>query len=69
MADVTTWHRASSERSAARSRFDGGDRLTVFGGGYPIHVDGEPVGGLGVSDGHYLADMEVAKAALAATVG
>ena len=41
-------------------------RLVVFGGGYPVRVDGELVGGIGVSGGHYSHDMEVAQAALAA---
>lgn len=41
-------------------------RLVVFGGGYPIKVDGAMVGGIGVSGGHYTHDMEVAQAALAA---
>jgi uncharacterized protein GlcG (DUF336 family) len=42
------------------------DRLVVFGGGYPISVEDEVVGGIGVSGGHYSEDMEVAEAALAA---
>lgn len=41
-------------------------RLVVFGGGYPVQVDGAVVGGLGVSGGHYHQDMQVAEAALAA---
>lgn len=41
-------------------------RLIVFGGGYPIEIDGAVVGGVGVSGGHYEQDMEVAKAGLAA---
>lgn len=41
-------------------------RLVVFGGGYPVKIDGELVGGIGVSGGHYSHDMEVAQAALAA---
>jgi len=41
-------------------------RLIVFGGGYPIKIDGEIVGGIGVSGGHYEQDMKVATAALAA---
>ena len=41
-------------------------RLIVFGGGYPIKLDGGIVGGIGVSGGHYTQDMEVAKAGLAA---
>ena len=40
-------------------------RLTVFGGGYPIKEDGQLIGGIGVSGGHYTQDMEVAKAGLA----
>lgn len=42
------------------------DRLVVFGGGYPIMIDGEMVGGIGVSGGHYSDDMQVAEAGLAA---
>lgn len=38
-------------------------RLIVFGGGYPIKVDGQVVG---VSGGHYSEDMQVAEAALKA---
>ncbi|MBM3776823.1 MAG: heme-binding protein [Acidimicrobiia bacterium] len=40
-------------------------RLIVFGGGYPIQIDGQVVGGIGVSGGHYSQDMACAKAALA----
>jgi uncharacterized protein GlcG (DUF336 family) len=39
-------------------------RLVVFGGGYPITIDGSTVGGLGVSGGHYSDDMAIAEAAL-----
>jgi uncharacterized protein GlcG (DUF336 family) len=42
------------------------DRLVIFGGGYLITVDGQIVGGIGVSGGHYTHDMEVAQAGLAA---
>lgn len=42
------------------------ERLVVFGGGYPVMVDGEMIGGIGVSGGHYTDDMEVAQAGLAA---
>ena len=42
------------------------DRLVIFGGGYPITVDGQVVGGIGVSGGHYSEDQEVAEAGLAA---
>ncbi|MHB1447383.1 MAG: GlcG/HbpS family heme-binding protein [Acidimicrobiales bacterium] len=41
------------------------DRLVIFGGGYPITVDGAVVGAIGVSGGHYTQDQEVAEAGLA----
>lgn len=41
-------------------------RLVVFGGGYPLTADGAPVGGVGVSGGHYEQDMVVAQAGVAA---
>jgi uncharacterized protein GlcG (DUF336 family) len=44
-------------------------RLVVFGGGYPLAVDGTPVGGVGVSGGHYEQDMVVAQAGVAALEG
>ena len=44
---------------------DGIDRLVIFAGGFPIVVDGEIVGAVGVSGGHYSDDAAVAEAALA----
>ena len=41
-------------------------RLVVFGGGYPLQLDGGVAGGIGVSGGHYEQDMVVAQAAVAA---
>ena len=41
-------------------------RLVIFGGGYPIKIGDQIVGGIGVSGGHYSQDMEVAQAGLAA---
>src|SRR6476660_305147 len=41
-------------------------RLVVFGGGFPIHLEDEIVGAIGLSGGHYTQDMECARAALAA---
>ncbi len=41
-------------------------RLVVFGGGYPISLGGQIIGGIGVSGGHYEQDMKVAEAALKA---
>jgi uncharacterized protein GlcG (DUF336 family) len=40
-------------------------RLVVFGGGYPIKIDDQIVGAIGVSGGHYSQDMQVAQAGLA----
>jgi uncharacterized protein GlcG (DUF336 family) len=40
------------------------ERLVVFGGGYPLTVGEEVVGGIGVSGGHYSEDQQVAEAAL-----
>jgi uncharacterized protein GlcG (DUF336 family) len=45
------------------------DRLVTFGGGYPISVDGNVIGGIGVSGGHYTQDMDVAKAGMSAVGG
>ena len=45
------------------------DRLVIFGGGYPVQVEGRIVGGIGVSGGHYSQDMEVARAGLAPVEG
>jgi uncharacterized protein GlcG (DUF336 family) len=42
------------------------DRLVIFGGGYPITVNGTVVGAIGVSGGHYTQDQKVAEAGLAA---
>jgi uncharacterized protein GlcG (DUF336 family) len=44
-------------------------RLVVFGGGYPLKVDGQVVGAIGVSGGHYSDDMQVAQAGVAAVEG
>ncbi len=39
-------------------------RIITFGGGFPIVIDGEIVGAVGVSGGTVEEDMEIAKAAL-----
>ena len=41
-------------------------RLIVYGGGFPIVLEGEVVGAIGISGGHYKQDMECARAALQA---
>ena len=60
------WHDfIKNDAPLAAGAVGGIDRLVVFGGGYPIKIDGEVVGAIGVSGGHYSQDMEVAKAAIA----
>ena len=41
-----------------------GGRLMVVGGGLPVIVDGEVVGGIGISSGTPLQDQEVAQASI-----
>jgi len=61
------WHDFIKDDAPLAAGAVGGiDRLVVFGGGYPIKLDGQVVGAVGVSGGHYTQDMEIAKAALAA---
>lgn len=40
------------------------ERLVIFGGGYPIKLGDELIGGIGVSGGHYTHDMQVCEAGL-----
>lgn len=48
------------------SGFPSYPRIVVFGGGYPIIEEGEVIGAIGISGGHYSDDMEVARAGLSA---
>ena len=43
--------------------------MILFGGGYPITVEGHLIGGVGVSGGHYSQDQQCAEAALASVGG
>jgi uncharacterized protein GlcG (DUF336 family) len=64
------WHDfIKGDPPLAAGAVGGIDRLVVFGGGYPITVDGQLVGGVGVSGGHYSQDMDIAQAALGALEG
>jgi uncharacterized protein GlcG (DUF336 family) len=59
------WHPfIKDDPPLAAGAVGGIDRLVVFGGGYPIEIDGRIVGAVGVSGGHYSQDMEVAQAGL-----
>lgn len=58
------WHDFIKDDPPLREGIVHTARLVVFGGGYPLTVDGEIVGGIGVSGGHYTDDMAVAQAAM-----
>jgi uncharacterized protein GlcG (DUF336 family) len=61
------WHEFIKDDEPLRLGIVHTPRLVTFGGGYPIvSPDGELVGAIGVSGGHYTEDMQVAKAALQA---
>lgn len=42
------------------------DRMIIFGGGFPLRLNGKVIGGIGVSGGSVEEDMEVASAGVAA---
>ncbi|MCA9829183.1 MAG: heme-binding protein [Dehalococcoidia bacterium] len=64
------WHGfIKDDGPLAMGAVGGIDRLVIFGGGYPINANGQVVGAIGVSGGHYTQDMEVAQAGLAAVGG
>jgi uncharacterized protein GlcG (DUF336 family) len=61
------WHDfIKDDPPLAAGAAEGIDRLVIFGGGYPIKLDGQIVGAIGVSGGHYTQDQEVAEAGLQA---
>lgn len=41
-----------------------GGRFSIIAGGLPVEVDGEVVGGIGISSGTAIQDLEVAEAAV-----
>lgn len=60
------WHDFIKEDESLRPGIVRTNRLVTFGGGYPINLEGELIGGIGVSGGHYTHDMQVAAGALEA---
>ncbi len=59
------WHEfIKNDPPLAMGATSGIDRLIVFGGGFPIMIDSQIVGAIGVSGGHYTQDEDVAKAGL-----
>jgi len=43
-------------------------RIVIFGGGYPLYVEGRLIGGLGISGGSVEEDMEVSEAAISKVI-
>ncbi|MEZ0366844.1 heme-binding protein [Mycobacterium sp. pUA109] len=61
------WHEVMQQDAPlAQGAPAGMDRLITFGGGVPINVDGQVVGGIGVSGGHWSQDHQIAQAGLQA---
>jgi uncharacterized protein GlcG (DUF336 family) len=72
IAAVTTdeWHDfVEGDEQLRPGARTGIDRPVTFGGGYPVKVGGDIVGGIGVSGGHWRQDFDVAEAGLAAVDG
>jgi uncharacterized protein GlcG (DUF336 family) len=64
------WHDfIKDDPPLAAGAASGIERLVVFGGGFPIEIDGKRVGAIGVSGSHWSQDMEVARAGLAVLAG
>ena len=59
------WHEFIKDDEPLKIGIPHTARLVVLGGEYPI-VDGELIGGIGTSGGHYNDDMAVAQGALRA---
>lgn len=60
------WHEYIKEDAPLLHGIVHTPRFIIFGGGYPIIENGQVIGGIGLSGGHYSQDMECAKAALKA---
>jgi uncharacterized protein GlcG (DUF336 family) len=60
------WHDFIKEDEPLRLGIVHTNRLVTFGGGYPIKLDGDLIGAVGVSGGHYTHDIQVAGGALEA---
>ncbi|CAM3768613.1 GlcG/HbpS family heme-binding protein [Bordetella tumulicola] len=60
------WHEYIKEDAPLLHGIVHTPRFIVFGGGFPIKENGNVIGAIGLSGGHYSQDMECARAALAA---
>lgn len=63
---TTTLYEAIQQPSSLRDGIMHRDRLIVFGGGFPIIIDGQVVGGIGVSGASEEQDSACAQAGLRA---
>ncbi len=59
------WHDFVKDDPILLHGYQSIEQFTMFGGGFPIYVDGQLVGAIGVSGGHYSKDEECARAGLA----
>ncbi|HBI05001.1 MAG TPA: cobalamin adenosyltransferase [Paenibacillaceae bacterium] len=59
------WHPLIAEEPALREGIVHTPRLVIFGGGFPIKVGDQIIGGIGVSGGSAEQDMACAQAGLA----
>jgi uncharacterized protein GlcG (DUF336 family) len=60
------WHEFMKNDAPLAAGAPAMDRMIPFGGGLPIIIDGEVVGGIGVSGGHWSDDSKIAEAGLSA---
>ncbi|MES2537017.1 MAG: heme-binding protein [Pseudomonadota bacterium] len=60
------WHEFIKEDGPLINGIVHTPRFIIFGGGYPIVENGQIIGSIGVSGGHYEQDMECARAGLSA---
>lgn len=63
------WHPLIAEEPALREGIVHTPRLVIFGGGFPIKVGDQIIGGIGVSGGSAEEDMACAQAGLAVFAG
>ncbi|WP_031470861.1 GlcG/HbpS family heme-binding protein [Sciscionella sediminilitoris] len=57
------WHEfMQQDAPLAMGAPDGIERFVPFGGGLPLTLDGQVIGGIGVSGGHWSADEQIATA-------
>ncbi|MBA1148776.1 heme-binding protein [Ectothiorhodospiraceae bacterium WFHF3C12] len=63
---TAAWDDVVGDNAALRQGLSQRPRLVMFGGGLPVVVDGECVGGIGVSGGSETEDEECARAGLRA---